>query len=131
VALYTVPLLVATAAATGALAGRPVNFNGGLGLAAVVYAFWEPFVAWGVIARLVVGWRDRPGVPSARWGGWNANAYGAFILHAPVITGLAVALAGWGAPAPLKFALVLAAGTVLSFTLAGWLRRLPGARQVL
>ncbi len=39
VALYTVPLLVvtsATSAATGALAGKPVDFNGGLGLAAVV-----------------------------------------------------------------------------------------------
>ncbi|TXH46862.1 MAG: acyltransferase [Burkholderiaceae bacterium] len=131
VALYTVPLLVATAAATGAMAGKPVDFNGGLGVAAVVYAFWEPFVAWGVIARLVVGFRDRPGPPSPRWAGWNANAYGAFILHAPVITGLAVALAGWGAPPALKFALVLAAGTALSFTLAGWLKRLPGAGRVL
>jgi len=131
VALYTVPLLVATAAATGALAGREVNFSGGLGLAAVVYAFWEPFVAWGVIARLLVGWRDRPGPPNPRWAGWNAQAYGAFILHAPVITGLAVALAGWGAPPALKFGLVLAAGTVLSFSLAGWLKRLPGAGRVL
>ncbi len=47
VSLYTVPVLVATAAATGALAGRAVDFSGGLGAAAVVYAFWEPFVAWG------------------------------------------------------------------------------------
>ena len=131
VALCTMPLLAVTAAATGALAGKPVNFSGGLGLAAVVYAFWEPFVAWGVIARLVVGLRDPAGPPSPRWGWWNANAYGAFILHAPVITGMAVALAGSSAPPPLKCALVLVAGTGLSFVLAGWLRRLPGARRVL
>jgi hypothetical protein len=131
VALYTVPVLVATGAATGALAGRAVNFNGGLGVAAVVYAFWEPFVAWGLIARLLVGFRDRTGPASPRWGWWNANAYGAFVLHAPVLTGLAVALAGWAAPPALKFALVLAAGTALSFGLAGGLRRLPGVRRVL
>lgn len=131
VALYTVPLLVATGAATGALAGKPVNFAGGLGLAAVVYAFWEPFVAWGVIARLLVGFQARFQTPDPRWQRWDANAFGAFILHAPVITGLAVTLAGWGLHPALKFGLVLVAGTLLSFTLAGWLRRLPGAARVL
>ncbi len=131
VALYTVPLLVATAAATGALAGTPVNFNGGLGLAAVVYAFWEPFVAWGVMARLLVGFQARFNTPNPRWQRWDASAYGAFILHAPVVTGLAVALAGWGAPPALKFWLVLVAGTLLSFSLAGWLKCLPGASRVL
>jgi hypothetical protein len=131
VALYTVPLLVATAAATGALAGTPVNFNGGLGLAAVVYAFWEPFVAWGVMARLLVGFQARHNTPSPRWQHWDACAYGAFILHAPVVTGLAVALAGWALHPAIKFALVLSAGTLLSFGLASLLRRLPGAHRVL
>lgn len=131
VALYTVPLLVATGAATGALAGKPVNVAGGLGVAAVVYAFWEPFVAWGVIARLLVGFQARLNTPDPRWQRWDANAYGAFILHAPVITALAVALAGWGLHPALKFSVVLLAGTLLSFTLAGWLRRLPGATRVL
>jgi hypothetical protein len=131
VALYTVPLLVATAAATGALAGNPVNFNGGLHLAAVVYAFWEPFVAWGVVARLLVGFQARCNRASAAWQRWDRRAYGAFILHAPVVTGLAVALAGWGAPPALKFLLVLVAGTLLSFSLAGLLLRLPGAARVL
>ncbi|MDH4393484.1 MAG: acyltransferase family protein [Aquabacterium sp.] len=131
VALYTVPLLVATAAATGALAGQAVNFNSGLGVAAVVYAFWEPFVAWGVIARLLVGFQARPNTPHPRWQRWDACAYGAFILHAPVLTGLAVAVAGWGAPPVLKFCLVLVGATLASFMLAAALRRLPGARRVL
>ena len=133
-ALYTVPLLVVTSAtgsATSALAGKPVNFNGGLGLAAVVYALWEPFVAWGVIARLLVGLQVAVPTTSARWQHWDHCAYGAFILHAPVVVGLSVALAGRALPAALKFALVLGAGTALSFTLAGWLRRLPGAGRVL
>ena len=131
VALYTVPVLVATAAATGALAGAAVDFNGGLGLAAVVYAFWEPLVAWGVIARLLVGLQARVQTTSARWQRWDANAYGAFIVHAPVVVGLSVALAGWALPPALKLLLVLVGSTLLSFSLAGWLRRLPGATRVL
>jgi hypothetical protein len=131
VALYTVPLLVATAAATGALAGRAVDFSGGLGVAAVVYAFWEPLVAWGVIARLLVGFQSRHHTPGSRWQRWDACAYGAFIVHAPLVVGLSVLLAAWPLPPALKFVLVLAGGTVLSFVLAGALRQLPGARRVL
>lgn len=130
IALWTVPVLVATSAATGALAGRAVNFSGGLGAAAVVYAFWEPFVAWGLIARLLLRFQRDADAPRW-WDRWNGAAYGAFVLHAPVITGLAVAIAGWPLPAALKFVVVLVAGTALSFGLAAALRRLPGMRRVL
>lgn len=129
IALWTVPLLPLTAAATGALAGRAVDFSGGLGIAAVVYAFWEPVVAWGLIARLLV--RFQRDAPPPWWNRWNGAAYGAFVLHAPLITGLAVAIAGWPLPPALKFVIVLVAGTVLSFGLAAALRRLPGVRRVL
>ncbi|MGC4394298.1 acyltransferase family protein [Hydrogenophaga sp. T2] len=127
----TLPLLFVVAALSGALAGRPVNVNGGLGLAAVVYAFWEPFVAWGLIASLLVLFQRRFNTPSPRWQRWSEQAYGAFVLHAPVLVGVSVALAGWGAPALLKFALVGAASVVLSFALARGLRALPGVRRVL
>lgn len=129
IALWTVPLLPLTAAATGALAGRAVNFSGGLGIAAVVYAVWEPFVAWGLIARLLVRFQRESAPPW--WDRWNGAAYGAFVLHAPVITGLAVAIAGWALPPGLKFLVVLGLGTVLSFGIAAALRRLPGVRRVL
>lgn len=131
VSLYTVPLLVATAAATGALAGKPVDFSGGLGVAAVVYAFWEPLVAWGLIARLLVGFQRGAQPPHPGWAWWNQRAYGAFVLHAPVLVGVSVALAGWPLPPAMKFVLALAAATLLSFALAGLLRRLPGAGRVL
>jgi hypothetical protein len=107
-----------------------VDFSGGLGIAAVVYALWEPFVAWGLIARLLVRFQRDADAPRW-WDGWNGAAYGAFVLHAPVITGLAVAIAGWPLPPMLKFATVLVLGTVLSFGMAGALRRLPGLRRVI
>lgn len=131
ISLLTIPLLPLTAGLAGALQGRPVDFNGGLGVAAVVYAFWEPFVAWGVIARLLVDFREHGNRPSARWQRWGEQAYGAFVVHAPVLVGVAVALVGWRAPAALKFVVVAALATGLSFALSGLLRRLPGVPRVL
>ena len=125
------PVLLLTAAATGALQGRAVNFSGGLGLPAVVYAFWEPFVAWGLIAALLLRFQVRWNAPSRHWQAWAAQAYGAFVLHAPVIVALAVLLADWPLPPGVKFLLLGTLGTVLSFSLAGLLRRLPGVQRVL
>lgn len=131
VSLLAVPCLFVAAAMAGALEGKPVNFNGGLGLTAVVYAFWEPLVAWGIIASLLHVFRTRFNCPSERWSRWSSNAYGAFIVHAPILVGLSVLAAGWQGPALLKFVVIAAASTVVSFWIAGWLRKVPGAARVL
>lgn len=131
VTLFTLPVLFVAAALSGALEGRPVNFNGGLGLPAVVYAFWEPFVAWGVMATLLVLFRERINAPSAVWQAWGALAYGAFIVHAPVVVGASVALAAWEAWPLLKFGVVSSVSVIASFALTSLLLRLPGARRVL
>ena len=89
-------------------------------------------MAWGVIALLLLlQFRVRFNRPSVAWQAWGDRAYGAFIVLAPVIVTLAIALRGWEAPALLKFAVVASTGVMQSFGLAGVLRRLPGARQVL
>jgi fucose 4-O-acetylase-like acetyltransferase len=131
VSLLALPLVFIAAAFGGALQGRPVNFNGGLGLPAIVYAFWEPFVAWGIIASLLYVFRTRFNTVSGRWSRWGSNAYGAFIVHAPVLVGISVLAAAWKGPVLLKFIAVTVVATVLSFGIAGWLRRLPGATRIL
>ncbi|MCU0919259.1 MAG: hypothetical protein MUF16_02825 [Burkholderiaceae bacterium] len=52
-------------------------------------------------------------------------------VHAPIVVGLSVALAGWALPPLLKFAIVGASGTAASFAIAAGLLRLPGARHVI
>jgi fucose 4-O-acetylase-like acetyltransferase len=131
VTVITIPILFAVAAVSGALAGKAVNFNGGLGLAAVTYALWEPFVAWGVIASLLVVFRDRFNAPNATWQRWSSQAYGAFIVHAPVVVALSTTLAGWTLPPMLKFVIVGAGGIGASFAVAGVLLRMPGARRII
>lgn len=131
VSVVALPLVFVAAAFGGALGDQPVNFNGGLGLPAVVYAYWEPFVAWGIIASLLYVFRTRFNTASARWSRWGSQAYGAFIVHAPVLVGVAVLAADWKGPVLLKFVGATAGATVLSFVIADLLRRLPGATRIL
>ncbi len=131
VSLLTMPVLFVVAAFSGALKGQAVNFNGGLGLPAVAYAFWEPFVAWGLIATLLVSFEERYNTPSPRWQRWGTQAFGAFVLHPPVLLGLSVALAEWAAPPLVKFVVVGAAAVLASFAAAALLLKLPGVQRVM
>lgn len=131
VSVLALPLVFIAAAFGGALRGQPVNVHGGFGLPAIVYAFWEPFVAWGIIASLLSMFRTRFNTASARWSGWASQAYGAFIVHAPVLVGVSALAADWKGPVLLKFVGVTAGATVLSFVIADVLRRLPGATRIL
>jgi hypothetical protein len=60
----------------------------------------------------------------------SAAAYGAFIIHPPVIVGLALALHQTTIPAELKFVLVLAGGVVGSFGITSLARRIPVVGKV-
>jgi hypothetical protein len=131
VTLATLPLLFVVAALSGALEDGPVDFTGGLGMPAVVYAFWEPLVAWGIIACLLVVFRERFNRPSAHWQAWSGQAYAAFIVHAPIVVALAVASANSRLPPLLKFVLIGSGGVVASFAVAALLLRLPVVRRVL
>lgn len=129
--VFVVPLLPATAALSGALRGEPVNFSSGLSFAAVLYAFWEPFVAWGIIAVLLWRFRERFNAPSGYWQRLGEDAYGAFVVHALVLVAVSVALSSWRAPPLVKFFAVSVIGTVLSFGVSRALRALPGVSRIL
>ncbi|HEX4857667.1 MAG TPA: acyltransferase [Usitatibacteraceae bacterium] len=110
---------------------NPASFLTGWTLAAAAYAFWEPFVAWGIIAGLLWLVREHGNQPHPLWQALGERAYGAYIVHPPVIVGIAVALHGWQAPPFVMFLTVAACGIAGSFALAGLLLGLPGARRVL
>jgi|JI8StandDraft_2_1071088.scaffolds.fasta_scaffold06387_7 peptidoglycan/LPS O-acetylase OafA/YrhL len=131
VSVLALPVVFIAAALSASPDGTAANVNGGLGLAAVVYAFWEPFVAWGIITSLLYVFRTRFNRASAQWSRWSNQAYGAFIVHAPVLVGISALASGWKGPVLLKFVVVTVLATVLSFGIAGWLRRLPGATRIL
>src|ERR1700677_2175814 len=106
------------------------NFTGGLSWPAVVYALWEPFVAWGLIAAWLLVFRARMNQPSAFWNWLNRRAYAVYIIHPPVLVGIALLLHGWTAPALVKFAAVGVLASVATWLVSDPLVRLPGVRRV-
>jgi hypothetical protein len=62
--------------------------------------------------------------------GMSAAAYGAFVIHPPVIVGLALALHRAVIPAELKFLVVLAGGIAGSFGITALALRIPAVASV-
>ena len=106
------------------------NFAGGLSWPAIVYALWEPFVAWGLIAAWLLLFRDHLNQPSAFWSWLNRRAYAVYIIHPPVLVGIALLLHGWVAPAMIKFGVVGLLACIATWLLADPLVRLPDLRRV-
>ncbi|RZT86604.1 fucose 4-O-acetylase-like acetyltransferase [Pseudonocardia sediminis] len=60
----------------------------------------------------------------------SAQAFAVYVLHAPVLVWLGVALAGLDAPAVVKAFVLLLAGAAVTWSLAWALRRIPGVARV-
>jgi len=126
------PCMPAGIAVAHALHGRGgSNFSGGLSWTAILYALWEPFVAWGLIALWLLVFRERMNQPSGFWTWLNRRAYAVYIIHPLVLVGISMALRGWVAPALVKFGVVGGLVIVLTWLAADPLVRLPGIRRVI
>jgi hypothetical protein len=131
VSLCSIPLLPLTILLTVRFGGSINAYGGGWNLRALFYALWEPFVAWGIIAWLLVWFRERWNAPSRLWERLGQQAYTVYIIHPPVLVGVAVVMHHWAAPAIAKFAVT---GTLTSFIcvlFAAPLLSIPGIRRVL
>jgi len=126
------PAMPAAIAVVRALAGTAKsNFSGGFSWAAVLYALWEPFVAWGLIAAWLLVFRERMNQPSALWEWLGRRAYAVYIVHPPVLVGISLLLHGWVAPALAKFGVVGLLACIAAWLAADPLVRLPGVRRVI
>ncbi|HEV2325452.1 MAG TPA: acyltransferase family protein [Terracidiphilus sp.] len=106
------------------------NFLGGFSWPAILYAFWEPFVAWGLIGAWLLVFREHLNKPSAIWSWLTRRAYAVYILHPPVLVGLALLFQAWIAPALIKFAFIGALTCIATWLAADPFVRLPGVRRV-
>lgn len=125
------PAIPVGIAVAHALYGRGrSNFSGGFSWTAILYALWEPFVAWGLIALWLLVFRVRMNRPSVFWTWLNRRAYAVYIIHPPVLVGISMLLRGWAAPALVKFGIVGSLVLAATWLLADPLVRLPGIRRV-
>jgi hypothetical protein len=125
------PLMPAGIALAHQLYGQgKANFGGGYTWPAILYAFWEPFVAWGLIAAWLLLFREHMNRPSAAWTWLNRRAYAVYIIHPVGLVGVALLFRGWIAPPLLKWIVVGPLACLGCWLVADPLVRLPGIRRV-
>ncbi len=106
------------------------NFSGGLSWPAIVYALWEPFVAWGLIAAWLLVFRAKMNRPSAFWAWLNRRAYAVYIIHPPVLVGISLLLHAWSAPALVKFCVTGSFTCFACWLVSDPLVRVKGVRNI-
>jgi peptidoglycan/LPS O-acetylase OafA/YrhL len=121
---------VAVAIARASPNGSNLSFSGGFSWTAIVYAFWEPFVAWGLIAAWLLFSRAYMNRESKLWAWLNRRAYAVYIIHPPVLVTISMLMHGWAAPALVKFGVTGTLACVATWLVADPLVRLPGVRRV-
>ena len=126
-ALPVLPAVVLLAPHAPALQG---DTSGGWNIQAAVYAFWEPFVAWGFILALLHAFERRFASLGPVWSALARRAYAIYIIHPPVLVAIALAWRDVEAPHLVKFAVTGAATCVACFWLAGLLLRAPWIRKI-
>jgi peptidoglycan/LPS O-acetylase OafA/YrhL len=130
-AIIAFPLMPIGVAISHMTSGKNgANFAGGFTWPAILYALWEPFVAWGLIAAWLLFMRRYGNQPSKLWSWLNRRAYAVYIIHPPVLVGMAVLLHPWIAPALLKFAMTGTLACAASWLLADPLVRMPGLKRI-
>lgn len=128
ITLPAMPAAVAYVIASDA--GGKANFSGGMTWPAILYAFWEPLVAWGLIAAWLLIFQTHMNRPSTIWTWLNRRAYAVYIIHPPILVGISMLLHTWSAPAIMKFGVTGAFSCAACWLIADPLVRLPGVQQI-
>ena len=89
VALLCLPVLPAALLLAPA---RPGSSDGGWTVPAVIYAFWEPLLAWGIILSLLIAFQRRFADWPPVWQRLSRRAFTIYIIHPPVLVGIALAI---------------------------------------
>jgi fucose 4-O-acetylase-like acetyltransferase len=116
----------------GALQGRQADYSGGPHWQAAALALWETLVCVGTSFGVLAFFRDRLGRQRRLSKFMSANAFAVYVIHPPILVGLALLLAPVAAPPIAKFALLWTLGLVVCFGLAAPLaRRIPALGDIL
>jgi fucose 4-O-acetylase-like acetyltransferase len=115
---------------SGALEGNTDAVTGGLTWQSFAYSTWEEFICVGMIIILLVWFRERFNRQGALAKTMSDSTFAVYLLHAPVLVFLALALKGLDLYPLLKWALVSPVAIFLCFVIAYLLRRLPLVKKV-
>jgi surface polysaccharide O-acyltransferase-like enzyme len=106
------------------------TFEGGWNLPSLIYALWEPFVAWGFILGLLSFFQRRFAHLAGVWPSLARRAFLIYVIHPPVVVGVALAWREVAAPALIKFIVTGSLACVICYLLAGLLLRVPAVARI-
>jgi glucan biosynthesis protein C len=124
--IFWAPMMVVN----GAIDGN-ILFKGGWHWQSLIYAFWESFLCVGMCIGLIYAFRRFFNRQNKVMKYLVPNAYTAYLIHAPVITFLAVAVQDVTLYPFLKWAVVALIAVPLCFGISGLIRKLPFMDRVL
>jgi uncharacterized membrane protein YwzB len=128
---FGVALVVALILFPMALHGGGDAFLGGGYWQSAVYAVWDSTFAVGMVLGLTTFFRRRFDYPSRLGRLLSRQSYTVFIIHAPIIVLLTLAIQGINLEQLLKFGLAAVVGVPLCFCAAYLVRKIPLADKVL
>ena len=121
-ALPVLPVAYLLAKHVPALRGHPQE---------VIYAFWEPLVAWGTSLFLASRFQRRFDRLTGAWQSLSRRAYTIYIIHPPVLVGIALVWRTVPVSPFLKFAVTGGVACVTCYLIAGLLLRVPRLASIL
>jgi len=118
--------------AGGALQGNVSVYGGGWHWQAAGMDAWRSFTCLALALGLITLYRDRFGSRGVVAHFLTRNAFGVYVLHAPILIAITRILHLWSTSVAIKFMVASVAGIVASFLVVGFIaQRTPGLRAVL
>lgn len=108
----------------------PGRAEGGINPQALLYAFWEPLVAFGFILGLLSLFQRRFAILNDLWASLARRAFLVYIIHPPILVGVAIAWRDVAAPALIKFLVTGSVACALCYLAAGLLLRVPAIARI-
>jgi hypothetical protein len=116
----------------GALTGHAAAFNGGLTWQSAGLSLWESLVCFGMTFGVLVGFRRWLAGQGRVSKFMSDNAFAVYVIHPPILVGLALFMSPLPLAAAAKFAVLWCLGAAVSFGLAAPLaRRVPFVGRIL
>jgi glucan biosynthesis protein C len=127
VLLLLMPVLIVTGSTSSSLG----PFGGGWSWQALAFAFWEQLFCIAVSIGLTVWFREKLNMQNRFSKAVTESSYAAYILQAPVLVYLTLALQGVQLPLPLKFAVFSPIAVAMCFITGFAVRKIPRVDRML
>lgn len=116
----------------GAMSGATAPYNGGLTWQSAALSLWESLVCFGMTFGVLVAFRTWLTRQRSFSKFMSDNAFAVYVIHPPILVGLALLMSPVALAPLVKFALLWSLGLAVSFGLAAPLaRRVPLVGRIL